>query len=145
MDEPTLGLDAAVRKEFYNILLKDYMENPRTIIISSHLLSEIENLLEEIVLIKDGTLVLHKPMEELQEYAVYLNGRSDIVRTFIEKKQVLNTETFGNSIVAAVRNDLTADELAFLSDNSIDVSKVRVEDVCIFLTKSGKEGVFDEN
>lgn len=139
LDEPTLGLDAAVRKEFYNILLKDYMENPRTIIISSHLLSEIENLLEEIVLINEGGLVLHNPIEVLQEYAVYLNGKKEIVAPFIQKKQALNTEEFGNSVIAAVKNELDGREISYLKDNNVDISKVSVQDLCIYLTKKEVE------
>lgn len=53
-DEPTTGMDAAVRKDFYRALLKDYIEVPRTIILSSHLLNEIEDILEEVLLIKEG-------------------------------------------------------------------------------------------
>lgn len=143
MDEPTLGLDAAVRKEFYKILLKDYMEHPRTIVISSHLLSEIENLLEEIVLIDEGRLVLHETLEKLQNYAVYLNGGSERAKAFIQKKKVLNVDEFGNSYIAAIENDLNEDEKEFLAGNNIDVSRVKVEDVCIYLTKQGKGGGFD--
>ena len=47
-DEPTTGMDASVRKDFYRALLKDYIQYPRTIILSSHLLSEVEDILENI-------------------------------------------------------------------------------------------------
>lgn len=53
-DEPTTGMDSAVRKDFYRALLKDYLEYPRTIILSSHLLSELEEILEDILLINHG-------------------------------------------------------------------------------------------
>ncbi|AUS98247.1 hypothetical protein CDQ84_09535 [Clostridium thermosuccinogenes] len=140
LDEPTLGLDAAVRKDFYNILLNDYMEHPRTIIISSHLLSELENLLEEIVLIDNGKLVLHKSVEELQEYGVYLNGRSDIIGPFIKDKQVLSLRKLGNSIIAGIKNDLSDADRSYLSANNVDISKINVEDVCIYLTRKREDG-----
>src|SRR5690625_885506 len=57
-DEPTTGMDAAVRKDFYRALLKDYLANPRTIIISSHHLDEIEDLLEDVLLIDQGNKYL---------------------------------------------------------------------------------------
>lgn len=144
LDEPTLGMDAAVRKDFYNILLKDYMDNPRTIVISSHLLNEIESLLEEIILIDNGELVLHKPIEEMQEYAVYLSGKKDVVEPYIRNKQVLNSEYMGNSLIAAIKNDLTDKEKEELLNKDIDISKVKVEDVCIYLTKKQRGGVFDD-
>ncbi|MGO4886675.1 ABC transporter ATP-binding protein [Anaerobacillus sp. MEB173] len=53
-DEPTTGMDAAVRADFYRALLKDYIAYPRTILISSHHLDEIEDLLEDVLLIKEG-------------------------------------------------------------------------------------------
>ena len=56
-DEPTTGMDAAVRKDFYRALLKDYIAYPRTIILSSHHLEEIEDLLEDVLLIHDGKII----------------------------------------------------------------------------------------
>lgn len=142
-DEPTLGLDAAFRKEFYNILLKDYMNHPRTIIISSHLLNEIENLLEEIILIDKGELVLHKPIEAIQNYAVILNGKKDIIEEFIKNKEILSNDQLGNNLIVGIKNDLSKDELTYLNENNIDVSKMSAQDVCINLTSKGKEGVFN--
>src|SRR5699024_11425877 len=52
-DEPTVGMDAAVRQDFYRALLKDYLAHPRTIIISSHYFNEIEDLLEDVLYIKN--------------------------------------------------------------------------------------------
>lgn len=61
-DEPTTGMDAAVRKDFYRVLLRDYIDYPRTIIVSSHHLEEIEDLLEDILLINEGKELLHMPV-----------------------------------------------------------------------------------
>jgi len=144
LDEPTLGLDAAVRKDFYRILLTDYMEHPRTIIISSHLLGELENLLEEIILIDGGKLVLHRSAEELKNYGIYLNGRSDIVAPFIKNKHVLNLQNLGNSMIAGIENNLSESELSYLHDNNVDISRISMEDVCIYLTrKKGDEEIDD--
>lgn len=142
-DEPTLGLDAAFRKEFYNILLKDYMNHPRTIIISSHLLNEIENLLEEIVLINEGELVLHESIETIQNYAVILNGKKDVIEEFIKNKEVLSSDQLGNNLIVGIKNDLSKEDIAYLKKKNVDVSKMSAQDVCINLTGKGKEGVFD--
>lgn len=144
MDEPTLGLDVAVRKEFYSIILKDYMENPRTFILSSHLMSELENMLEEMILIHNGKIIFQKPIEELQSYGVLLNGSQEILKPFLDKKQVLNVETFGNSMIAGIVNDLTGEETAYLEQNNVDISRAKIEDVYIWLTKKEKGGGFDE-
>lgn len=144
MDEPTLGLDVAVRKEFYSIILKDYMENPRTFILSSHLMSELENMLEEMILIHNGKIIFQKPIEELQCYSVLLNGSQEILKPFLDKKQVLNAETFGNSMIAGIVNELTGEETAYLEQNNVDISRAKIEDVYIWLTKKEKGGGFDE-
>lgn len=143
LDEPTLGLDAAVRKDFYNILLKDYMEHPRTIIISSHLLSEMENLLTELVLIDEGSLILHEPIDVLQEYGVYLEGNKSTILDFTEQKTVYSTETLGQSAMVAIRNDLSDTERAYLQSANIELRKIPVQDMCIYLTKGREEGGFD--
>lgn len=54
LDEPTLGMDAPNREQFYKILLDEYVKEPRTFIISTHLINEIENLLEEVIIIDQG-------------------------------------------------------------------------------------------
>jgi ABC-2 type transport system ATP-binding protein len=143
MDEPTLGLDVAVRKEFYNILLKDYIDHPRTFIISSHLMSEIENLLEEIVLIHDGKLLFQKSMEELHVYALSLNGKKEILIPFLEKKQIISSQSFGNSIITIIKNDLTQQEMDYLEQKGVGISKAKIYDIYIGLTENGKGGGFD--
>lgn len=144
MDEPTLGLDAASRKDFYNILLKHYMDNPRTIIISSHLLSEVEQLLEEIILIDKGSVILHRPLEEMQEYAVAVNGKTELVNNFIGDKEILKREKQGNAVRAVIRYDLSDIDVNYIEKNSLKLDKVSVEDLCIYLTNKEKESIFDE-
>lgn len=143
-DEPTLGLDAAFRKSFYNILLKDYLNYPRTIIISSHLLSEIEAILEEIVLIKDGELIFIKPIEEVQNYGVYVTGKHETVKAFSKDKKILSRQLLGNSLSVGIENNMTDNEMEFLKNNNIEVSKMNAQDVCINLTANEKDGVFDD-
>ena len=67
LDEPTLGLDIIFRKEFYSNLLGDYFDGERTIIITTHQIEEIENLLTDVMFINDGRLVLNSTMEALPE------------------------------------------------------------------------------
>ena len=58
LDEPTLGLDIIFRKEFYSNLLNDYFDEKRTILITTHQVEEIENLLTDIMFINDGKILL---------------------------------------------------------------------------------------
>ena len=67
LDEPTLGLDIIFRKEFYANLLNDYFDGERTILITTHQVEEIENLMTDIMFINDGRILLDSSMEALPE------------------------------------------------------------------------------
>ncbi|WP_281302083.1 MULTISPECIES: ABC transporter ATP-binding protein [unclassified Iodidimonas] len=66
LDEPTLGLDILFRKAFYRDLLEDYFDEERTIIITTHQVEEIENILTDVIFIKDGAITLDASMEDLE-------------------------------------------------------------------------------
>ena len=67
LDEPTLGLDIIFRKEFYANLLNDYFDEERTILVTTHQVEEVENLLTDIMFINDGRIILDSPMESLAD------------------------------------------------------------------------------
>jgi ABC-2 type transport system ATP-binding protein len=75
LDEPTLGLDIIFRKEFYANLLSDYFDEERTILVTTHQVEEIENILTEIMFINDGRIILDTSMESLsKDYAELLTS-----------------------------------------------------------------------
>ncbi len=65
LDEPTLGLDILARRGFYDALLNDYMNDTRTILITTHQVEEIENLLTDVLFIDQGRIVLDCSMEDI--------------------------------------------------------------------------------
>ncbi|WP_338452978.1 ABC transporter ATP-binding protein [Niallia oryzisoli] len=143
-DEPTTGMDAAVRKDFYRALLKDYLAQPRTIIISSHHLEEIEDLLEDVLLLKDGKNHLHVPMEELKEWAVGLKGAKETVIHLTKDKEVYYQNQIGtHSMYAVVKNDFSEQELQQAKANNIEITTVRPSDLCVYLTGETKRGIDD--
>lgn len=143
-DEPTLGLDMAVRKEFYHVLISDYSEHPRTFILSSHLPDEVENLIEEVVILKEGSLVLQKPVVELADYALGLHGKKEDVNDIIQNCDLLHREYFGNNVSAIIINNLQTQDFNKLAARNIQISKVAFQDLCIYLTQNWKEGPWDE-
>jgi ABC-2 type transport system ATP-binding protein len=66
LDEPTIGLDIAFKKEFYDYILGEYFDENKIILISTHQIEEIEHLLQEIIILHEGKLVLHKDLETLK-------------------------------------------------------------------------------
>jgi len=148
-DEPTTGMDAAVRKDFYRALLKDFMQHPRTIILSSHLLNEIDEILDDILLIKDGEKCLHMPIHELKEYAVGLQGQEETIAEMAGKTEVFYRKKLGkDSMYMAVRNQFTEEELQKARLAGVAISPVAADDLCMYLTarnKGGIDDVFDRN
>jgi ABC-type glutathione transport system ATPase component len=69
-DEPYLGLDAVARQLFYDRLIADYAEHPRTVVLSTHLIEEIAGLLERVLLIDRGRVLLDADAESLRDSAV---------------------------------------------------------------------------
>ncbi|MGQ4667530.1 ATP-binding cassette domain-containing protein [Metabacillus halosaccharovorans] len=143
-DEPTTGMDASVRKDFYRALLKDYLAYPRTIILSSHLLNEIEDLLEDVLLLKDGEKCLHLSIEELKEYGVYLQGSDKCVRELAGDKEILYEKSLGQDhLQLGIKNDLTNREMQQASSIGVHISPISADDVCTYLTNKTTGGIDD--
>lgn len=147
-DEPTTGMDAAVRKDFYRALLKDYIDHPRTIILSSHLLNEMEEILEDVLLLKGGSPYLHLSISELKEYAVGVSGSKAVVSRWSEDKEILYKKEVGGSSYFVVENNLSEYERNLAIEEGLQLSAVSPDDLCVYLTskhKGGIDDVFDRN
>lgn len=77
LDEPTLGLDILYRKQFYSTLLEDYFDENKTILITTHQVEEIENLLTDVIFIKNGKFCLNLSMEDLHQRFTELRVTND--------------------------------------------------------------------
>ncbi len=75
-DEPYLGLDAVARQLFYDRLLPDYAQSPRTIVLSSHLIDEVPDLLDHVIVIDQGRIIVDDDAENIRGSAVNVAGHS---------------------------------------------------------------------
>lgn len=80
LDEPTLGLDIIFRKRFFEQLLNDYFDGERTIIISTHQVEEVQNILTHVMFMNRGKLILDTPMLDMEERFVELHAVGDTVK-----------------------------------------------------------------
>ncbi|WP_066069094.1 ATP-binding cassette domain-containing protein [Neobacillus soli] len=143
-DEPTTGMDAAVRKDFYRALLKDYIAHPRTIIISSHHLNEIEDLLEDILLIKDGKEYLHLPVADLKEWAIGLQGKTAVVDEWTQNQEVIFTKSIGiDQSYVVVRNHFSEADWQTARTAGVVLTPVTSSDLCVYLTSKTTGGIDD--
>ena len=95
LDEPTLGLDIAFRKEFLNTILGDYFDEERSIIISTHQVEEVEQILQEIIFIDDGRIILHEDVEGLKNKYNLVSVATDQLHILEEKGARQITHTLG--------------------------------------------------
>ena len=137
-DEPYMGLDAVARQLFYDRLLEDYAEHPRTIILSSHLIDEIAHLIENVVLIDRGRIMLNEPVDSLRGRAVTLMGPADTVRELTDFRQVLHSESLGRMAKTTVLGALEEHEQQRARARGVEVLPVSLQQLIVHLT-SGTE------
>ncbi len=139
-DEPTEGLDAANRKVFYDLIIKEAQNRSRTFIISSHLLSELELLLEEIILLDKGKLIFHKTVDQVREMCIDIEGHRDEINNIISNKTIYNIKEIGEKQRAVIRRDEFNDQDSFkFETGSIRLNPVSAQDSCIYLTQEKGE------
>ncbi len=135
-DEPYLGLDAVARQIFYDRLLEDYAEHPRTIILSSHLIDEVSNLLEKVIVIDGGRIVMDEDTESVRGRAATVVGDSAAVGAFVAGREVIHRETLGRVTSATVIGELTAADRAELAASGLDVTPVSLQQLIVRQTQN---------
>lgn len=143
-DEPTTGMDAAIRKDFYKALLKDYISHPRTILFSSHLVNEVDSILENILLIRSGHVELHESIDDLKEYAIGLHGKTQTIKKVTKGMEVIYEEDIANDYTySVVKNMYPETTWLEAKKRGIELSTVPTEDLCVYLTAKNKGGIND--
>jgi ABC-2 type transport system ATP-binding protein len=99
LDEPTLGLDLIYRRQFYDTLLNDYFDKERTILLTTHQVEEVENLLTDVLFIDRGHVVLDATLDELAARFVQLNVATDKIDAARELKPFHVRTLFGKTIM----------------------------------------------
>jgi ABC-2 type transport system ATP-binding protein len=105
LDEPTLGLDILYRKQFYDSLLNDYFDRSRTIIVTTHQVEEIQDVLTDLMFIHRGRIVLDSSMEELQSRYLEVMVHPEHLAAARALKPMYERQVFGRSILLFDRVD----------------------------------------
>jgi ABC-2 type transport system ATP-binding protein len=99
LDEPTLGLDILYRKQFYDSLLNDYFDRNRTIVVATHQVEEIQNVLTDVMFIDRGRIVFESSMEELESRYVEVMVNPEHVAAARALKPIYERQVFGRSVL----------------------------------------------
>jgi ABC-2 type transport system ATP-binding protein len=97
LDEPVAGLDVIAREQFYQLLLEEYSETGRTFVVSTHILEEAADVLEEVIILHDGHILRKENTQELVDRACYVSGRTEDVDAATAGLECHRPESMGRS------------------------------------------------
>lgn len=136
-DEPYLGLDAIARQLFYDRLLADYAEYPRSIVLSTHLIDEVSNILEHVIVIDKGRIIIDQEAEALRGQAVNIVGAASKVDSFVAGKEVIHRDGVGSLASVTVAGPLSQDELAKAHSLGLELGSVSLQQLIVRKTIGG--------
>ncbi|RJK96255.1 ATP-binding cassette domain-containing protein [Vallicoccus soli] len=136
-DEPYLGLDAVARRLFYDRLLEDVATHPRTVVLSTHLIDEVGDLLEHVVLLDRGRVLLDEPAEDLRRRAVRLLGPAAAVGRAAAGRTLLADESLGGTRRAVALGALDEDEALAARAAGVALEPVPLQELIVRATAAG--------
>jgi ABC-2 type transport system ATP-binding protein len=111
-DEPYAGLDAVARQLFYDQLLADFAEHPRTVLVSTHLIDEAADLLERVLVIDRGRIVLDAAAEDLRGAATTVSGTVAAVQEFVTGRTIWDRRGIASQESVVIAGTLNDDDRA---------------------------------
>ena len=136
LDEPVLGLDANHRELFYKELIKTFQNKPRTFVLSTHLIEEIQQLVEHVIIINDHKIIEDADVESLLNKAYAISGPADDVNAYANGLNVLDTETMGNIKTAYVLDKLNDHRVI---PDRVKIDHYDLQHLFIYLTNGGEQ------
>lgn len=136
-DEAYQGMDAPTREIFYNEILKEQARYPRIFILSTHLISEMEYLFDEVLIIHQGTLLLQEEVDTLLERGYSVTGPSSDVIEVVAGLHVLNEEQLGGTKSMMLYGELTEEKEDEIKRKDLEIGNVSLHELFIHLTKEG--------
>jgi len=131
LDEPTLGLDILYRKQFYDSLLNDYFDRSRTIVVTTHQVEEIQDVLTDLMFIDRGRIVLECSMEEFESRYLEVMVNPEHLDAARALKPIYQRPVFGRSVMLFEHVD--PNQLAALGE----VRRPSIADLFVAVMSSG--------
>jgi ABC-2 type transport system ATP-binding protein len=132
-DEPYIGLDAVARQLFYDRLLSDYAEHPRTIVLSTHLIDEVADLVEHVLLLDRGRLVVDEEAERLRGQVVTVSGPATAVDRVAAGRTELSRANVGTLTRSTLRGLDEAGRVA-VADLGLTLEPASLQQAIVSLT-----------
>lgn len=135
-DEPILGLDANNRELFYRELIANYSEKPKTIVISTHLIDEIADVLEEIIILKDGEIVLAEQVDKVLLMGYTVSGDCTNVEKYTLGKNIIREETMGRLKTTTIFQNRDRNDKDLIKELDLEITPVKLQELIVSLTNS---------
>ncbi len=97
LDEPVAGLDVVAREQFYKLLLEEYAGSGRTFVVSTHIIEEAADVLEEVIILHEGRVLIEADTQAFVDSAVHVSGKIEEVDAATAGLEVHHPETVGRS------------------------------------------------
>ena len=143
-DESYMGLDTPSRQQFYDLLLDDFRQHPRTIILSTHLIDEINKIFDEVIIIDEGSLMLQEEADIIRQNSYSLVGKKEVLQNEVEQFEIINRKEQGQFLQVDIYQDLSEKEISVLKKQGIEVENLSLARVFSYLTAKKKEVQLNE-
>jgi ABC-2 type transport system ATP-binding protein len=143
-DEPYLGLDAVARHLFYDRLLADYAAHPRTVLLSTHLIDEVSDLIEHVVVIDRGRVLVDEEADTLRGQVVTVSGPTPAVEKITENRDELHRERMGAFSRSTFRGPFDADDRTLAASLGLEIEPVSLQQLVVRLTLADKASLADK-
>ena len=135
LDEVYLGMDAPTRYAFYDEILADYAEHPRTILLSSHRVEEVERLFEDVVVLHRGKVLLAETAEEMQSRGFSLTGPVAAVEELARGRRELHRQRLGATVQVTIEGAPDDGTAAAARAAGVELGSLPLQDLFVRLTQ----------
>lgn len=138
LDEPVAGLDVVAREQFYRLLVEEFTESGRTFVVSTHIIEEASDVLEEVIFLHEGEVLLKENTQELLEHCVYVSGKTEAVEEAVKGKEIHARQILGRSQGVMVR---LKEKEQILPDGQITLQHMTLQKIFVSLCSGEDEAI----
>ena len=136
LDEPILGLDANHRVVLYRYILEAYENRPRTFVLSTHIIEEIANLIEHVLILDQSRIIIDDDLETVLDHSYQISGPKEDVLAYCQELPILASEQIGTLYTNYLYTELPADRVI---PDRVAIKHVDLQTIFIKLTEKGRE------
>lgn len=136
LDEPILGLDANHRVLLYRYLLKAYENRPRTFVLSTHIIEEIANLIEHVLILDQSRIIIDDDLETVLAQSYQISGPKEAVLAYCQDLPILASEQIGTLYTNYLYTELPPDRVI---PDRVTIKHIDLQTIFIKLTEKGRE------